>query len=567
VDSSSCSKGVSVLDLCGSTMIAAVCWVPKGAAKAVPVVAPPPSEAELRALLESQASVLHGDHSDEDEEEEENQDLEMEEDEETETADDPVAVALAAAVAVGASVQGKKAASNSGIDGVVDGLAELDMEHYDEEDDEGVELFGNGGLGSAYYPSNADDPYLVNKDDEDDEEIEDMTLKSSDLIILTARNEDDVSHIEVWVYETEGGDASEETEEKNMYVHHDIMLPAFPLCLAWLDCSPKGDTMGNFVAVGTMQPDIEIWDLDVVDEVEPATVLGGALQPALQEEVSDELKSKTTTKKKKNNKKKSKEVKYKEGSHTDAVLGLSWNAEYRNVIASASADRTVKIWDIVKQSCEHTLQVHTDKVQAVAWNRKEAPVLLSGSFDRTVALMDMRAPTSAAIRWPVSADVESLAWDPFTSHSFLVSMEDGTVRGYDVRSGGSTMVSSSTAAPRTGNSTDGKPIFTIHAHEKAVCSLTYNPAAPNLIATSSTDKTVKLWDLTGNQPTCIASNNPKVGAIFSSSFCNDAPFLLALGGSKGNLHVWDTLTSAEVSRRFGKFSSSRPRTQPSKTKV
>lgn len=237
-----------------------------------------------------------------------------------------------------------------------------------------------------------------------------------------------------------------------------------------------------------------------------------------------------------------KSVKYKDGSHTDSVLGLAWNKEYRNILASASADKLVKIWDVATQTCNLTLENHTDKVQAVAWNHFAPQVLLSGSFDHTVVMKDGRLPSHSGFKWPVAADVESLAWDPHTEHSFVVSLENGMVTGFDIRTASSDL------------SSQPKPSFTLHAHDKAVCTIAYNSSVPNLLATGSMDKMVKLWDLS-NQPSCIASKNPKAGAVFSVSFSEDCPFTLAIGGSKGKLQMWDLLSDAEVARRYGKYAN------------
>ena len=152
-------------------------------------------------------------------------------------------------------------------------------------------------------------------------------------MLLAARTEDDVSHLEVCVYEEAADDG-----EANLFVHHDLMLPgaptlslpltpnpltpapaAFPLALAWLDCPPGAagaDARGNFVAVGTMLPTIELWDLDVLDAVEPVLVLGRAGGVVEGEATGGGARKK---------KGKGGAAEVPTDSHTGAVMGLAWN--------------------------------------------------------------------------------------------------------------------------------------------------------------------------------------------------------------------------------------------------
>ncbi|RHZ56446.1 hypothetical protein CDV55_103897 [Aspergillus turcosus] len=403
-----------------------------------------------------------------------------------------------------------------------DDLKEYDLDHYDsdevDEDGEKITMFGNV-KSLAYHQPNEEDPYLVMPEEEEDEEREELQILPTDNLLLAGKVEDEVAHLEVYVYED---------QEANLYVHHDIMLPAIPLCVEWLDFpvgANTGDrTTGNFVAVGTMEPDIEVWDLDIVDCMYPNAILGqgGA-------ELEGDIKKAKKAKRK---------TKANDEFHVDSVLALAANRQHRNLLASASADRTVKLWDLNTTKCAKSYTHHTDKVCSLDWHPKEATVLLTGSYDRTVVAADMRAPDAKA-RWGVDADVENVRWDIHDPNFFYVTTDAGMVYRYDVRN--------IPATPK-----ESKPVWTLQAHDTSVSSFDINPAIPGFLVTGSTDKQVKLWNVENDRPSMVVSRKMDVGKVFSTTFApdNEVGFRLAVAGSKGTVQIWDTSTNGAVRRAF-----------------
>lgn len=162
-----------------------------------------------------------------------------------------------------------------------------------------------------------DDPYLSAMDrevgEDDQEDKEDFQIRGTDNLIVVGHVEGVSSTLEVYVYND---------VEDALYVHHDIQLPAFPLALEWLPFDPESDTRGSLVAVGSMSPVIEVWDLDLVDCLEPAFKLG---------------------------RKARKKKKIPGVGHTEAVLALSWNSQCEHVLASGGADHKALLWDLNNQ--------------------------------------------------------------------------------------------------------------------------------------------------------------------------------------------------------------------------
>ena len=119
-----------------------------------------------------------------------------------------------------------------------------------------------------------EEEYPEGYDTSSDEEKEDYTIRRSDACIVAAVTQDEFSNLEVYVFD--------ETTS-TLYIHHDIMLSAYPLAIQWLPYRPSSieadpTQIANFVILATFLPQIEIWNLDLMNAIEPDFELGGTIQ-------------------------------------------------------------------------------------------------------------------------------------------------------------------------------------------------------------------------------------------------------------------------------------------------
>jgi periodic tryptophan protein 1 len=349
-------------------------------------------------------------------------------------------------------------------------------------------------------------------EEEDEEDLDDLKIRPSDRLLVCGRNEDEVSYLDVYVYEEDG---------KNLFVHHDFMIPTFPLCVQPINTVLLEGEGRNFLAIGMFDTDIEVWNLDVIEASFPTLILKG------------QQKEENSPRKKGKKKNASPVVIDPDSGHSDAIMSLSWHPINSDLILSASADKTVKLWNLKTQKVERTFTHHKDKVQAVQWSPHEPTVFASAGYDKQLFITQISTGEVLLLDENLPSDPECLAWDQHHPGVIALSLENGDVRFYSI-------------------SLESHFLFSISCHNYACTAISFNPFVPGLFLTAGTDKCLKIWtfSLEGTDigAKCLIELKDTLGKIFAASFCGDNPWLIAAAGSKASMKVFnlmDFLTTKE----------------------
>lgn len=124
-------------------------------------------------------------------------------------------------------------------------------------------------------------------------------------------------------------------------------------------------------------------------------------------------------------------------SHTASVEDIQWSPNESNVLASCSADQTIRIWDaraVGEKACMITCKAHSADVNVISWNKTE-PFILSGGDDGELRVWDLRnmqQETPVAIFKHHLKPITSVEWHPTDSTVFAASGEDDQITLWDL---------------------------------------------------------------------------------------------------------------------------------------
>ncbi|KAJ6542377.1 WD40 repeat-like protein [Mycena vulgaris] len=219
--------------------------------------------------------------------------------------------------------------------------------------------------------------------------------------------------------------------------------------------------------------------------------------------------------------------------HSDSVLSVVFSPDGTH-IASGSDDETIRVWDAVTgQPVGEPLAGHNGSVWSVAFS-PDGTHIASGSADKMIRVWE--AATGQLVGEPLAGHSHSVLSVVFSPDGTWIASgsADKTIRVWDAATG------QLTAEPLAG-------------HSRSVWSVAFSPDGAH-IASGSADQTIRVWDTVTGQPVGepLADHS---GSVWSVVFSPDGT-CIASGSDDETIRVWDAATRQPVGEPLAGHSSS-----------
>ncbi|MBD2568499.1 eIF2A-related protein [Anabaena lutea] len=197
--------------------------------------------------------------------------------------------------------------------------------------------------------------------------------------------------------------------------------------------------------------------------------------------------------------------------HQNRVTNISISPD-NQMLASGSADKTIKLWRLTDGKLLKTFTGHTDEVTSVDFS-PESQIIASGSSDNTVKLWRINGTLIRNITGHGLA-ISSVKFSP--DGKILASASwDNNIKVWNVNT--------------------GKLIHTLTGHNDGVTSLSFTTDG-QILASGSADNTIKLWNVeTGTLINTLLGYPNQVNSVSFSPYSK----ILISGGKNAGVMLWN----------------------------
>ncbi len=217
--------------------------------------------------------------------------------------------------------------------------------------------------------------------------------------------------------------------------------------------------------------------------------------------------------------------------HTAVINSL---ATKDNIIASASDDKTVSLWNLETGKQIFSFFEPTE-VYSVALNSKN---VVAGNHGRKITSWKLQ---NKALNHTFS----SKPYDPFSRGSYNHDSHGGLIYSLILSNDGKTLFSGSADKTiRIWNTATGQLKSTLKGHTDSVLALAITPCDRFLIS-GSADKTIRIWDLTSLFSKRKILTSHEGGGVTTLAITSNGKYLVT-GSTDSTIKLWDLSTQKIV---------------------
>ncbi|XP_006509489.1 WD repeat-containing protein 17 isoform X1 [Mus musculus] len=210
---------------------------------------------------------------------------------------------------------------------------------------------------------------------------------------------------------------------------------------------------------------------------------------------------------------------YTSPGNEGVIFALSWAPGDLNCIAGATSRNGAFIWDIQKGKIIQRFNEHgKNGIFYIAWSHKDSKRIATCSGDGFCIIRTVDGKLLHKYKHP--AAVFGCDWSQNNKDMIATGCEDKNIRVFYVAT------------------SSNQPLKVFSGHTARVFHVKWSPLREGILCSGSDDGSVRIWDYT--QDACVSTLNGHTAPVRGLMWNTEIPYLLISGSWDYTIKVWDT---------------------------